>query len=592
MVSRLAAEPQSKLRLREVVGVRSHPTVVRLDHLQSETAAWISASYYLTDDVRAHLQALGAALERPTGCGIFLIGQYGSGKSHLLAYVAQQLSQPAAVDKTLPVALRGGSPWPKLQRHVVAISLLNHSAERRLEDVVLEALQLTAGLADRRQTWSELLRRFPQGLLLLMDELSEFLRSKSTPAAFHEDIRFLQFLGEWAQDHPLWILAALQEQIEHVGDLEHGLYRKIKDRYPLRLLLTPGHIVDLLSQSILEKKPGYQQAVDAVVADLRVGFPELAVQLRELSAVFPLHPATIQLLAEVRDRFSQARGVVDFVVVQLNGSPERHVEPFLDRSCDHLLTPDFIVDHFRDLFEVQSDFVPLAQQLLPFYRQHLTELFQTDKLVDLAWRLIKLLMLTHVSPVREGLTLDEATGWLLYRAARIDPARNRSVVKRVLDTLADQGRYIVRQDEHYALNLQDDGGAALDRFLEREKAELQNRGEMVLESLLPLLADGDFHPFSFRRDAWQAHRVRWQFPRSTVLCVCRQRATRTKRRTDPLRPPAVGRPVRGCGAPHGAAVFDWTGRGSDRAGGPGTRAGEVLERQGGQQAGGSISRTA
>ena len=65
MVSRLALELQSSSRLREVVGVRPHPTVVRLDHLDGDNADWISSAYYLTDDVRAHLQSLRAARTGP-----------------------------------------------------------------------------------------------------------------------------------------------------------------------------------------------------------------------------------------------------------------------------------------------------------------------------------------------------------------------------------------------------------------------------------------------------------------------------------------------------------------------------------------------
>jgi len=53
--------------------------------LQSDTASWISDSYFVTDDVKNHLHALNTALGKETGTGIFLIGHFGSGKSHFLA---------------------------------------------------------------------------------------------------------------------------------------------------------------------------------------------------------------------------------------------------------------------------------------------------------------------------------------------------------------------------------------------------------------------------------------------------------------------------------------------------------------------------
>ncbi|PYV37476.1 MAG: hypothetical protein DMG06_27960, partial [Acidobacteria bacterium] len=149
--------------------------------------------------------------------------------------------------------------------------------------------------------WSKAAELHPNGIFLALDELSEFLRSKPSRQSFNEDIRFLQFLGEWAQDHRLWILAALQEQIEHTGDIEYDLYRKIKDRYPIRLLLTPAHVKDLIASKLLQKKPAYAKAVDSLVKELKSTFPNASVNLQEFTQLYPLHPVTLELLEEVRD---------------------------------------------------------------------------------------------------------------------------------------------------------------------------------------------------------------------------------------------------------------------------------------------------
>ena len=53
---------------------------------------------------------------------------------------------------------------------------------------------------------------------MALDELSEFLRAKQGPALI-EDLRFLQFLGEWATGRPVVVVAALQESIEEVANV-------------------------------------------------------------------------------------------------------------------------------------------------------------------------------------------------------------------------------------------------------------------------------------------------------------------------------------------------------------------------------------
>lgn len=478
-----------------LVGIRPQPTVVRLDHLAAADSTWITDTYYLTAEVRGHLQALRHALGEPTGRGVFLIGHYGSGKTHFLAYLIRELRHNTLAADPPAVA---------------EISLLNFGADNRLEAIVATRLGLPDCGGDRRTIWAALAATYPSGLLLVLDELSEFLRSKPTAQAFTEDVRFLQFLGEWAQGHRLWVLAAMQESIEHTGELEYALYRKIKDRFPLRLLLTPTHVRDLIGERILVKQPGYDEAVAELCRRLADAFPG-AVDLATLARIYPLHPATLELLEAVRDRFSQTRGIIDFTVTQLAGNPQRAITPFLDRPVGSLLTPDFIVDHFLDLFEVQPEFLPLAQQLLPFYRKQMAELFPKEAQRELAWRVLKLLLLAHLAPDRDGLSVDEAAAWLLFAATRLDPARNRAIVERVLTTLAEEGRYVRLADGRFRLDLTDDSALALERLLKREATELRERGPLVFEALVPLLEGDGANPFELPREQWQVRKHTWHF---------------------------------------------------------------------------------
>lgn len=255
------------MKIREHVDVVIQPTVVRLEHLETDGAGWITDSYYLTAEIRRHLEALHVLLANPAGCGVFLIGHYGSGKSHFLAYLTQRLR--AATPAPGHAAPDAAAPRPD----VLPVSLLNYKAEQPLERIIESELGLSETGGDRRAVWQAVAKRHPRGLLLIIDELSEYLRAKPTARSFNEDLRFLQFLGEWAQAHRLWILAALQEQIEHTGEIEYDLFRKIKDRYPLRLLLTPAHVSDLIASRILRKQPSYAVAVEALARELEAALP-------------------------------------------------------------------------------------------------------------------------------------------------------------------------------------------------------------------------------------------------------------------------------------------------------------------------------
>ena len=481
----------------DYVSVREHPTVVRLADLDRDDAAWLSESFVITPELEVPLAALGAFLRRRQGAGAFLIGHYGSGKTHLLAYLTQQLRSGDLVD-----------PPPR----VVPISLVNHRASSGLEEIVAAALGIDAEAHDRRSAWRTLDEEGAEaGILLILDELSEFLRSKPDRRTFNEDVRFLQFMGEWARDRPLWIIAAMQESIEHTGELEYSLYRKIKDRYPLRLMLTPAHVETLIAEGILIKRPGFREAVDGVLRGLARAFPGQHLDVERAAAIYPVHPATLELLEAVRDRFSQARGVVDFVVGQLRGDAARSRPAFLEAPWGRFLTPERIVDHFRDLFELEPEFLAFAQRLFPWYERHLGEIFESAPARELAERLVKLLVLVSLAPGREVLHAEEAAAWLLFAPARIDPERNRAVVARTLATLATRGRYVAQRDGGYCLDLADDGAGAFDASVARAVSELASTPELVLESLVGLLPRDGFNPFTLERERWLHRQVRWHF---------------------------------------------------------------------------------
>ena len=494
--------PHDSQTVADFVTIRPHPTVVRFEQLERD-AEWIRESYHATPEAQRYLQVICRLIEQRQGQGVFLIGHYGSGKSHFLSYLIQGVRSGALVGEQPP--------------EVVAVSLLNYSAENRLETILSEAAGVEQQGRDRRLGWQQRQQSDGEaytGLLLVIDELSEFLRSKPSSQAFNEDVRFLQFLGEWSCEQPLWIVAAMQEGIEHTGALESSLYRKIKDRYPLRMILSSAHVREQVGESILIKGEHYEQGVKQLTDRLQGLYSRSEVDLAVLAEICPLHPATLELLEAVRDRFSQARGIVDFTVTQLAGDSAREIPPFLDQPWGSLLTPDRIIDHFYDLFEVQPEFLPLAQRLFPWYQREMESLFPRPAQQQLAWRLLKLLVVAWLAPGRKGVSAAEAAAWLLLSVSTTDPQKNRTVVEKVLQRLAEAGRYVARSGSRFALALEEEGGVALERLLQRELAQLEGPEESLLELLPPqlsLLGSERFNPFQLPAQQWQPRTLRWHF---------------------------------------------------------------------------------
>jgi len=254
------------------------------------------------------------------------------------------------------------------------------------------------------------------GLVILLDELSEFLKSKSTNAQLNEDARFLQFIGERTLSQPIWIIGALQEAIEKTGDIQKSVFDKIKDRYRTRLELSTRHIRELIDRRLVLKKKNATQAIKEAFTILKSSFNNIRITEDIFLQIYPVHPECLELLDLSEGLFSQRRGVVDFIHFQLKGDPLRHIDGMLSADYLELLTPDKIFDHFY----VQIKENPQTSQFYTIFRDHfrkrIPEIFEAENDANCALKAIKILILLEILPVKQRRTVQELANMILYRS--------------------------------------------------------------------------------------------------------------------------------------------------------------------------------
>lgn len=222
------------MRVGDLIEVPEIKTVIQLKDLQeSHLRRMILHSFVVTREVQDSLERILNSFSQPEGRGMFLKGHFGSGKSHFLSMLSLLLRHAESWDVLLDQAPSLETLRKELHSRrflVVEISLIQHRSTEFLEDIFLQEIfrELSAqlhqpfeGTESRGGTFAEIQKTLRDlgfaGMVLLVDELSEFLRSKTDPHAYNEDIRFLQYLGEEASSFPLWVVASLQEWIEETG---------------------------------------------------------------------------------------------------------------------------------------------------------------------------------------------------------------------------------------------------------------------------------------------------------------------------------------------------------------------------------------
>jgi hypothetical protein len=384
----------------------------------------------------------------------------------------------------------------------VPVPLVEYRSDAVLEDVVaarawdtLDRPAPPAGV-DRVAGWDGVLNaardRGQPKLILLLDELSEFLRAKQGPA-LTEDLRFLQFLGEWARGRPVIVLCALQESIEEVANVSQRELARIRDRYEPSLTLTVRHVEDVVRGRLVRPRAGAEEWIDRAHSEIHAAFPGWPVPLERFRRCYPVHPATLDLLEGLRFLFSQQRGVVDFICRQLAGGPDDvrdTTAPWTSRGYRDLVTPDRVYDHFRGRLHERVETSRFADEVVPHYERAVGEMFDSASDRDLALRVVKLLCLLAASPLERPRTAGELAGMLLAEVSGLDPQANVDYLeKAVLSPLVDRGAYVVATSEappRYTVALQADAAIVAQARLRQVRAELAPADRRLVDTLVEL----------------------------------------------------------------------------------------------------------
>ncbi|MFW6386686.1 MAG: DUF6079 family protein, partial [Bacillota bacterium] len=528
-------------RIRDLIEVPEVKTVIQMSDIEDpELRDFLTESFLLTDEVREVLLSFFRGVVRGEGKGYWLEGNFGSGKSHLLTVISLLLSRPESWQPILEQDNSGEFTdyYEKVSGEdyrTVNISLVEHSSGERLEEIVNDTLRRSLaselpGREDYRRrdfyygAIEEVLAA-SSGIVILIDELSEFLRSKPDGRSFNEDIRYLQFMGEFVAGRNCWLMATLQEAIEKTGEITQEIFGKIKDRYPVHFHLTGTHIREIVARRLIRKRAGARSEIEGLYEKYADSFSGWPVEREEFVRLYPVNPLAVPLLDNLKPLFSQHRGIIDFIHYRIKGDDSRGIAGILDEPADCLLNPDLIFDHFLDRLRERMETRRYYEKVYRYYEQELGNILPAED-VDAGLKIIKLLVLFAVSPVDKEYRVRDIAHMLMEPVTDLDPAANYEYINDLLQKMYRHGAYLVREarertgDHVYSLSLEADVNLIIrektrfirSNFFAGEERIFTRVGQLVEESYLPLAR--------LLEKPKMVRRVRWQkTDRSGYFCL-------------------------------------------------------------------------
>lgn len=452
------------LLLRDLIDFQEVEEVIKLYDERED----IVRTYVISDSLQESLCYMLDLLGGATHKSFNVIGNYGTGKSHFLSFVAAILEDPEkrreikdeevrekALELERPyfvVKYELGATQEVPLRHVFFDQVqqqLLHNYDVEVEPVDLE--REYDNVAKVQEIVAAVKDENPEaGLIVIMDELSDSLRQKP-PEMMAYDLNFLRELGQISQSMDFVLVSAMQEHVftnpKYVQEAAN--IARVAQRF-VDVTITKEDVRRVLAERVLRKDGDQRLQIQGLLGDHKAYFTNLAERLNTYVDVFPIHPYVIEVFEQLP--YFENRGIIGFAV--------DNVQPLLDQPAPQFITYDRVFDLIDATHEIrnQPDVRPVANVVhsLTSKIDVLPERYRDD-----AQRVIKALavlkLLEHGAV--NGATAQELANTLFILPPSkliVDPDMARDNVERILKNIREvtKGQFISYDGDFYYLDLE------------------------------------------------------------------------------------------------------------------------------------------
>jgi hypothetical protein len=295
-------------------------SVVQLRDADKSTAArQLVNTYVISEEMAERLTQLvipQMQFEQPVdNKGILVVGNYGTGKSHLMSVVSSLAADASLVDglkneevRAAATQIAGRFKVVRTEIGATTMSLrdiLVAELEENLEKLGVEYVFPEADtITSHKRAFEDMMTKFgdvypEHGLLLVVDELLDYLRTRKDQELIL-DLNFLREVGEVCKDLRFRFLAGVQEAIfdsprfAFVSDS----IRRVKDRFE-QILIARNDVKFVVAERLLKKTVEQQAKIREYLTPFAKYYDGLNERMDEFVRLFPVHPDYIDTFERV-----------------------------------------------------------------------------------------------------------------------------------------------------------------------------------------------------------------------------------------------------------------------------------------------------
>lgn len=435
-------------------------------------------SYIISEGLKKNIELIINSISKPKHKSTLVIGGYGSGKSHLLAWIVSVLENPELTDFISYEEVKQNFNEINRDFAVVQFELQPVAAPLsdfffdRLEEQLEDKYDITLPersediLADFKDYIKDIVsvvkEKDPKmGLVVIIDEISDFLKQK-TRNEITRDIQFLRILGQVSQTTDFMFIGSMQENVftnhKYVDEAED--FGRVSERFDI-VTISKEDIKAVLSKRILNKSTEQYHEIDTLLDEYKKVFPPINADPDSYIEIFPIHPYVIKIFDELP--YFEKRGVIQYAM--------ETVGQILDNDFPEFVTYDTIFDEINAKHTVRNlDEVRPVVDIIETLDSKIDLLNEDDQ--ENARKLVKALAVLNLygKTTDNGANPEELANTLLITSKNI---ANKDKIEIILNRLRDvtSGQFINKTDKnYYYISLE--SGPDYDLVIERKKKNL------------------------------------------------------------------------------------------------------------------------
>ncbi len=313
-----------------------------LDANRPDLASRLVSTYVISDDMAERIAKLMipqlAFDESVDHKGVLVVGNYGTGKSHLmsvLSLVAEDASFVPMI-RHPKVAEAANAIAGKFKVHRIEIS-----SQMSLRDIITQQLELflekngvsfsfppADKVVNNKAAFEEMMAAFTEvhpnhGVLLVVDEFLDYLRSRKD----HDlvlDLSFLREIGEVTKHLRFRFVAGVQEAIFDSSRFEHvaDSLRRVKDRFT-QVLLARQDVSFVVAERLLKKSADQQDKIRSYLTPFAKFYGSMNERMDEYVRLFPVHPDYLKTFERIS--FSEKRNALETLSLAMRALLDKDV---------------------------------------------------------------------------------------------------------------------------------------------------------------------------------------------------------------------------------------------------------------------------